>query len=399
MSSALPAPAFIASALVLVPLPWHWRVRNVSALSIIAWLSVSNLTYGINAIIWAGNVNIVVPVWCDIVTKLKIGATMALPACCLCLALQLYHIASSLKTPQRGRQGIIVDLVLCWGLPVIIMALHYVVQGHRFDIVEDFGCRPAIYISLLSILLVDLPPGITALVALVYCGLALLNFFRRRLAFTRMLKDSNSPLTTSRYVRLMAMTTVIGTWTALSISLGMYTTYSDGLRPWTSWSDVHSDFSRIDPYPIALIPKAALRWTYFLWWALPISSLFFFLFFSFGEDVLKEYGSLIKWLRRAFGSQEASSPHKQTSSNTSMYVHSMETLRDSPQTSSTLVGSTSAFPHFTYKRDRESSRLDSFVQHLAATSRSHPFSLPKEAEKPACESNIVTYKGPEYWAT
>jgi pheromone a factor receptor len=62
----LPIGAFLAAALVLVPLPWHWRARNVATLSLIAWLFVLNLIYGVNASIWAGNFKILVPVWCDI---------------------------------------------------------------------------------------------------------------------------------------------------------------------------------------------------------------------------------------------------------------------------------------------------------------------------------------------
>jgi pheromone a factor receptor len=62
----LPIGAFFSALLVLVPLPWHWRARNVTTLSIIAWLFIFNLTYGVNAIIWAGNVRLVGTIWCDI---------------------------------------------------------------------------------------------------------------------------------------------------------------------------------------------------------------------------------------------------------------------------------------------------------------------------------------------
>ncbi|KAJ7806713.1 pheromone A receptor-domain-containing protein [Mycena olivaceomarginata] len=297
MVSALAASAFVASALVLVPLPWHLQSRNIPALSIIAWLFVLNVSYGVNALIWGGNVDIVLPIWCDIVTKIKIGATFALPSSCLCLALQLHAIASSLKTPNRGRKGVVVDVVLCFGLPVLIMALHYVVQGHRFDIVEDFGCRPAVYISFLSLLLVDLPPAVASLLALVYCGLALFFFLRRRIVITRMINSSDTVLTTSRYIRLMSLTAVLGMWNALMIGIGIWATYGGGFRPWTSWSDVHFNFSRIQPYPIAILPEGVLRLTYLLWAAVPISSFFFFIFFSFGGDALKEYKHLIKWIR------------------------------------------------------------------------------------------------------
>ena len=68
MHPELPYLAFIAAALVLVPLPWHWRARNVATLSIIAWLFFVDIIYGVDAVVWRHNVNIVVPVWCDIST-------------------------------------------------------------------------------------------------------------------------------------------------------------------------------------------------------------------------------------------------------------------------------------------------------------------------------------------
>jgi pheromone a factor receptor len=62
----LPVASFICSALVLAPLPWHWRAGTVPTIAISLWLFVANIIAGVDSIIWAGNVNIVVPVWCDI---------------------------------------------------------------------------------------------------------------------------------------------------------------------------------------------------------------------------------------------------------------------------------------------------------------------------------------------
>ena len=43
------------------------RIRtSVPRLSIILWLFGYNLVHGINALVWSGNVDIHVPVWCDI---------------------------------------------------------------------------------------------------------------------------------------------------------------------------------------------------------------------------------------------------------------------------------------------------------------------------------------------
>lgn len=144
MHPELPIGAFLAAILCLVPLPWHWRARNVSTISLIAWLFISNIIYGVDAIIWRDSAVILVPVWCDIselycllarirctdgyqsATKLLVGATIALPACCLCICIQLERIASprssSMSATDKTRRRIF-DAFMCWGLPIIYMAL------------------------------------------------------------------------------------------------------------------------------------------------------------------------------------------------------------------------------------------------------------------------------------
>lgn len=44
------------------------------------------------------------------------------------------------------------------------------VQGHRYDIIEDFGCQPAIYVSVAALFLVYIPPLVFSLGTLVYAG-------------------------------------------------------------------------------------------------------------------------------------------------------------------------------------------------------------------------------------
>ncbi|KAJ7446123.1 GPCR fungal pheromone mating factor [Mycena latifolia] len=308
MSCVLSAVAFIALILVLVPLFLHSRSRNIPLLSIIAWLAISDLIYGINAAIWNGNVDIVALVWCDISTKLKIGSEAALPVCALGLAFQVYRI-----TLQKSRLGLGVELGMCLGFPIMIMALHSIVQGHRFDIYQDFGCEPAIYLSLPSIFILDVPPLIAAALALIYCSLALINFARQRQAFSRIIGDSHSPgLSKSRYFRLMSLTFLLGIWNALVISLTRASAYRNGLLPWTTWDYVHSDFLLVSQYPTALIPSDVLQWIYFNWLSIPISSLFVFVFFAFGAEATKDYRACGRWfettiLRRQTGSQSLSS--------------------------------------------------------------------------------------------
>lgn len=206
---SLPAGAFLAAALVLVPLPWHWQARNIGTLSIIAWLFVVNMIYAINAIVWDANVNNPAPIWCDIselqnsllmlsrqtdiylATKLIIGANTALPLATMCVCKHLALVSS--KRVARldhddKRRRMIFDAVICFGIPLIFMALRkflgsifarlnsphgttdYIVQGHRYDIVENFGCQPATYFSVEGIIIVLLPPLVLATATLVYAG-------------------------------------------------------------------------------------------------------------------------------------------------------------------------------------------------------------------------------------
>ena len=58
--------AFLAAFLLAIPLKWQWKSKNIAILSIIAWLFVTDIIYAVDALVWAGNVDIRAPVWCDI---------------------------------------------------------------------------------------------------------------------------------------------------------------------------------------------------------------------------------------------------------------------------------------------------------------------------------------------
>jgi pheromone a factor receptor len=49
-----------------------------------------------------------------------------------------------------------------------VCALDYFVEGHRFDILEDIGCYPAIYATPLALVLVLCWPLVIGVVSAVY---------------------------------------------------------------------------------------------------------------------------------------------------------------------------------------------------------------------------------------
>ncbi|KAI0370946.1 STE3-domain-containing protein [Pilatotrama ljubarskyi] len=299
MHRELPAASILAAILVLLPTPWHWRAGNVATLSMIVWLFAVNVIYAVDSIIWSHTVAKVALVWCDITTKILIGANIALPAACMCVCIHLEHVASvrqALTTLAQKRRRQIMEAVLCYLVPVIWMGLHYIVQGHRFDIIEEFGCRPSIYVSVPAIFLMWVPSLIMSVVALVFAALAFSHFVRRRVTFAKHLENSSSGLNASRYLRLMllALIEMFASAGAVSATLGFSVVWD--MRPWTNWADVHWDFGRIDTYPTPFLPPFIYRFYYACWWIAPVSAYLFCAFFAFGQEAMKEYRGYAMWV-------------------------------------------------------------------------------------------------------
>ncbi|KAK7030194.1 pheromone B beta 1 receptor [Favolaschia claudopus] len=304
--------AFIAAFSLLLALPWHWRAGNVATLSIVAWLFVTNIIFAVDALVWADNVDIVGVTWCDITVKLIVGGNFALPAACLCICIHLEQVSSvrtARVTLKDKRRRQIFEASMCFGLPILFMILHYVVQGHRFDIFQDYGCRPSTYFSILCIFIIWIPPILMALASLVFAGLALRHFIKRRISFAAHLDANHSALTTSRYLRLMLMSILQMIWSlGITIATLWFTVLSIPIRPYTSWADVHSNFSRIDQFPNLFTPEIILSFRYALWWTIPASTFIFVAFFAFGNEAMAEYKKAFGWVRKTVFRFRPSSP-------------------------------------------------------------------------------------------
>ncbi len=60
---------FIGSVLALLPLISQIRKFSLAVWGYAIWIAVQNFIIFVNTIIWHNNVNIVVPIWCDIGKK------------------------------------------------------------------------------------------------------------------------------------------------------------------------------------------------------------------------------------------------------------------------------------------------------------------------------------------
>ncbi|KAG1750492.1 GPCR fungal pheromone mating factor, partial [Suillus paluster] len=302
----LPVFSCLTFFLVLIPFPWHLQAWNAGTCVYMFWGGISCLIQFVNSIVWHNNVLNVAPVWCDISTKLFIGASVGLPASALCISRRLYTIAvikTVSVTREDKRRAVIGDLCISIGIPVTVMALHYIVQGHRFDILEDVGCWPATYNVIPAYFLVYMWPSLLGCISFVYSGLTLAAFYKRRLEFNSLISSNNS-LNVNRYVRLMMLSVIEMVYT---VPVSIYSVFISGsslpIEPWISWSDTHYNFSYV-----GLIPAA--EWTSnstykqsidMTQWLFPVCALMFFALFGFANEARKHYRLYFLWVAKRFG--------------------------------------------------------------------------------------------------
>ena len=132
-----------------------------------------------------------------------------------------------------------------------------------------------------------------------FSGLALRWFVVRRQQFHAVLQSSGSNLDKSRYLRMIALTSVdlIVTLPITLTVYGIQLSRTGGLlQPYDSWASVHEGFSAV-----VQVPKEAwdlvtdLQGLFGLVdaarWVTPITAFIFFFFFGFSKEAVQEYKS------------------------------------------------------------------------------------------------------------
>lgn len=322
--------AFVGFTTVLIPLPWHLQAWNSGTCMYIVWTALGCLLHFVNSVVWRNNALNVAPVWCDISTKLFIGAGVGIPAAGLCISRRLYKIAvikSVAVTREDKRRAVIVDLAITIGIPVMVMALHYVVQGHRFDILEDVGCWPSIYNTLPAYFLVFMWPTLLGCVSFIYSALNLRAFYRRRLEFNQLLA-SNGSMNVGQYIRLMALACIeMSSTIPICIATLFISNEAVPIQPWISWDNTHYNFSHVGLYPTVIWQSnskyvASVEMTR---WLFPACGLLFFALFGFAAEARKQYRALFLSIakrllghRPTSGEAQRALPSWNCSSNKSM---------------------------------------------------------------------------------
>ncbi|KAJ3776341.1 pheromone receptor [Lentinula raphanica] len=299
-----PILSFLAIVVSFIPFPWHYRARNIGTCSYMLSTGLYSLVEFINSIIWADNVNNVAPVWCDISAQTIIGASVGITSSTLVISRQLYNISTMSgrsTTPQERRRETIINCIIAFGLPLLVMALHFIVQPRRFDIFEEIGCQPATFNTVAAYILYSMWPVLIGLCSCVYSVLTLRNFYNHRVEFAKV-ASTNSGMSPSRYIRLMLLVfvdmfcnTPIGVFAIIVASRAV-------VLPFSALSE-SVDFAKIDLVPASVwkadrLSRAAVEINH---WVPVFCSFVFFVFFGFAEEAKKNYQKAYESLKRLFG--------------------------------------------------------------------------------------------------
>ncbi|OCH88483.1 hypothetical protein OBBRIDRAFT_84577 [Obba rivulosa] len=295
MRAELPAVSFACVALLALLAPAQWSSQDVrfAMLALTAWLLVCNLIQGINAAVWAGNEVVRISVWCDLVTKLMLGSHIALPGACLSMCRHI-HVSLSGSGRRSQRLGVLSNLMFCIILPLFYMALHTIVQDHRFDLAPDFGCTASIYTSIPAVFLVWLPPTLLCISTFLFVAILVPKCIR-----TRHLLHA-SGISTCFVLSPLLASSLISATILVTLSFALHSRIdSSGLLPWTSWASVLSNFS--DPRIVPPTAQVDLVRVEVIWWLIPacsaivISTSLLLFAPSALEQTLCGYYSLLGW--------------------------------------------------------------------------------------------------------
>ncbi|EST05906.1 Fungal pheromone mating factor [Kalmanozyma brasiliensis GHG001] len=246
-----------------MPLAWHVRSRNVGTIALSVWLLLGNLDTIINSFAWWSSTADKAPGFCEISVRLRHVMFIAIPASNLVIAKKLEAIASTRQIRVAAadrRRAVVVDLMICVGIPFVFGALMVVNQARSYSIIQEIGCWPVLTTSWVWVLLVALPVILVCLVSAIYSAVDMLIFFPVYIgSIAKQIKD------------------------AITVGYG-------------SWQFQHQNFGEVLQVPADLVKlqSSGQRGLILSRLVCPISGLIFFAMFGFGQEVRQGY-------KQAFG--------------------------------------------------------------------------------------------------
>lgn len=334
--SALLSASFLGFALILIPLTFHLRNRNVAVICLCLWLSLFNLIVFINGILWNGSLTDDAPLgkgYCDISSRIQLTTQPALMGCAIAILRYLSIILSakgSIVTTRahRARQTLI-DLAIIFTVPILVLSFQLIIYREpRYDIISFVGC------SVLSLppnsfymLFIFIWAPIMGVVAVIYACMIIHALNKKRRDFREILRNSQSGIDVSRFARLFIIA-FLAIFIIAPIDFYQFYEQVQSMSKGSTYRP-HGNFSTIAIWYFG--PTESQLWSY--WFAALVSILFAALF-GLGRDAFSTYR---QWLHSVPGANSVISFTTQSTSKLlNMTGHSRNISFTGSRTASSL---------------------------------------------------------------
>lgn len=257
-----------------------------------------NISYIVSAAVWSEE-NFMVrwngKGWCDVITKLQVGANVGI-SCAVTTIIYNLHIilrADSVLPDVNSWRKIGRDLALCLVTPIMVMGFSYLLQGCRFGIARYNGCVNLLSPTWVTTVLYTMWALIWSSIAAIYASSVLYIFYKKRKDVRDILHCTNSKLNLTRFGRLLVFCFLI---ILVMFPLSIYAVVEDVQKFHGRYN-----FRELHAKPLwDIIPKFDAGKSLFSVWLYVLMSYLVFLIFGLGDDALRMYANVLRTLKLGF---------------------------------------------------------------------------------------------------
>ncbi|KAJ7189209.1 pheromone A receptor-domain-containing protein [Mycena filopes] len=297
----------IISAFLMFLVLTHSFIRqswNLAVTFLCIGLFLDNLTHGINAVVWRDNADIKVPVYCDIVSRVRFLMNFLPSITSLLVTRKLYLIATMRDIEAPSGKTRLFDLWVEWGwglgYPVLMTAVVYTLcQVPRFVVVEGFGCAASTADSWFSFAVIFVPPVIAPLISIFFYCPRVIRTIHFQTQHRNEFFQTNGSISRTSYFRILALACVDIVITLPFSIMNLVSFFADlpsldFLPPYVGWKVTHADFA---PVGVPYADLTDTRWhafnMYFGFWRYPVLAIAIFALFGLTSSARAAYRSRI----------------------------------------------------------------------------------------------------------
>ncbi|TAQ90611.1 hypothetical protein B7494_g1076 [Chlorociboria aeruginascens] len=305
---ALPLFAAVGILITIVPLRSLYRVKNIAACTLIITAMVLNIMTFVNALIWpTDNFD----TWwkgvglCDVEVAVRTPLFTLVTSSTMCITRLLARAldtdnAMLHETKAMRLRTLMIECLLVFTIPVLEVALHYLIQAQRFEVATIYGCADILDYSWPTLVIMHIWPPIFAIATCFYASkflapiiippltesvLVMYRLRKHRDALAGTLSSTGSGLSPRRFLKLFMLSLLL---LLIFLPVTLYYLYLNLPPYWPAYN-----FSAIhDPnfWPLIIFSKIAdlPALQYDGWLPIVLAFLIFF-FFGLNREAVQMY--------------------------------------------------------------------------------------------------------------